>query len=48
MANYWRGTSAITILVKPVITFFPGMNLTLLENNIQDYLYFRGGKSGPF
>jgi hypothetical protein len=29
MASYWRGY-AITILVKPVITFFPGMNLTLL------------------
>jgi hypothetical protein len=30
MAETGVGTSAITILVKPVITFFPGMNLTLL------------------
>jgi hypothetical protein len=35
------GTSAITILVKPVITFFPGMNYLKFENN-KDYLYFRG------
>jgi hypothetical protein len=41
MAAIGVGTSAITILVKPVITFFQEwIWLYWFENNIQDYLYF--------